>query len=1399
MMDASAWRSRSASGRIVRHLPAGVGVLKISLWAAALTPFLAAPSSSCGEYERLSRSIFWQPYRYDESVVALYHLDDKGVQTGKDDLDLADPAEEDGIILKESEKKDDGGVRNDHAMGPSGVMKGYCEYVPDGRFNGGLAFKGLDGLVMGFDSKTSKARTLEYWLKLDELPKSETALMYLYSKDQPKTAPIQLLLKSDGALQVLWHGKAPWPATDLKLVPGRWTHLALNWRLEWPEGVDSALFIDGFEIQRHRFSEPIGPSASINAFIAGNSPEQKHGFKGIIDEIRFSNRGHSYYRYDLAWTDPGRKWETPAGQPFFRDAADLLFRDGFNKALKPDVCDKETKFKEHAVTAEDERLTPAKVRTLFPDGVEGAALMTGEGSLSPSFTGAGNFQTARGTIAFWLQPLDWDNFTRDNRFDTMQPLTFGLFQIYGEYMEGSYDRQFRASGPLLEFNINLNMDEGANNPPELCPGRWIHVAAVWEGTEFKYYVDGKPRSPDGAWSLWLPIYPGHDPRNPANPEWWLNAKPQTIRFGPCTYWEQRKVPAPRCALDDFRVYSRALSQEEIANLLRIFDPRQKMEPLPAASMSLYYNGVSGIVKTDIMPLLDKYKEVASVEVKVLKEGGKDALGSSSLKFEGRNQGTVEVKTPPMDFGSYSVVADLQDSAGKALCSVERKFTRKPPPWWQCKAGISDKVMPDWPPMEVAGNVIKVYGREIYLAASGLPEKIISQGADILAGPVKLTAASGGKDIQLAPEAPQPEITSKKEVRVDARGGLKAADFSIGVKSYTEFDGMMWFTITLAPAEGKTPSLDGMTLTIPFAEGNADYMHWWSGDREFRNPKSVHIGAVPEKDGTVFRSNDTDSITKLKEMRGSFIPYLLVTGQKRGMAWFAENDKGWTQSDAVPAVSVERKGKAATLILRIICSEIRLAEPRTISFGLHPTPVKKLDPIWRNYPVYSNLNPDSFCGNNLKGRPGPTDFALYPEDGWEGVRRRLDGEGATTTPIKKKYEEQLEAAKKQGISDPPPQTLTVAGLYWDLQWNAIPDSADAREWRETWALNYQFYTPDFLDFCSWAWNEWIVKTDKDVKGAYMDDCWGAPITREGAPCTYQLEDGHVQPGFQFLGYRERIKRMRQISWDNGIFPHLTSHTTHTFYIPYHSFFDLILDGEDFYSTPPSQGDFLDHWPPDRMQFMHNEKWGLVTTWLGWCGGGLKIDKWPSWTFRQQRAYAANMALHDIIWAFDEKILKDFGLKEPGTVFVPYWNDGGLAKHTHKDFMVSAWKRPGKCMVLLVNRASDRIEANVKLDMKAMGFDGKNPGDIKIQHADPTLLTYFDEDATTVKKPEMNTKDNMIEDGEKPGDEISLDERIEDMDKDKRTAQDPDGRFEWKDGTLSCAVRRHDYRLFIFSAP
>lgn len=1388
------------------------------LYAAVLCAFAVASGSVAAgtaavEPWRLSREAIWGPFEDDPFTHVLLHLDERASVKKEVDLDkLLDEKRPDALDAVTAEPAEGGDVRcarnSARQVNPAqkpAQLAGDCELVAVGRFSGGLRFKGGDGRAVYRGLPRLDARTLEFHIRLDELPKSPAVLAYFLATPdakQPPAQPVVFQLTPEGAPQLVWRGAAL-PVVDFCCTPGVWVHLAVAWSCKWPHAEQALIFVNGKCLLRHQLKEHTGPECTLDAVVVGNTPDGKAGFKGVIDEVRLSGAVRQYYEFDLAWVQPERKAEWRLDQPYVRDAADLLFRSGFNKTLKPEHAAPGTQAPDHTVKQADEELAAEKVRTQFPTGMEGAALGLGVGSLSPVYKGTGNFDTAHGTIAFWLRPLNWDNLTRSSRFGGPKPFSFGLFQIDGEYAAGSYKRNFGRTGPLLEFNLEMRMDEGVQNPVDLTPGQWTHIAMTWEGINFAYYVNGKRRDPGGAWSLWLPIFPNEDPqRNPAKPEWWTNSKAEAIRFGNRTYWEQLKIAAPRSAVDDFRVYRRPLAPAEIANLVRLYDPRTQLAPLPAADMQMRYNGVSGQVMLDIVPLLPKYADAAAVAARVTKAGNAKPVGEATVKLDERKQATVEIRTPPLEFARYEVEADILDSAGAAMARLKDSFARTPPPWWGFRGGVSDKVMPERTPLKVNGLAVSMACREVRFTACGLPEKVISAGEDVLAAPLQIHAQIGGKTAAFAASS-APKVESASDVLVKLRGETAAGNVILNTHTTIEYDGMMWFDVSLAAVQGTTPTVDSLSLRIPYTAANAAMIHWWSGERNFRDPKVVHIGDLPASDGVVFRSTDKANVTLPKELRGSFLPYVMLTGMQRGMAWFAESDRGWTQSTDVPAVAVERQGGTVTLVLSIISSPVKLNAPRAFSFGLHPIPVKPLDEKWRLSPSYSNVFPDVFCGNNLKGRDASSTFYVYPDDDWDAVKGRCGGAGATkgAAGLKGLYEGQLAQLKAKGVAAPPPQMLTVPGLYWDLQWNGVPPLAHTREWSETWAPDYQYYTPAFIEFSSWAWQEWIQKTDKFVQGAYMDECWGAPQTKAGGPRTHVLADGHVQPGFECRGYRERIKRMRQISWDNGVFPHLTAHTTHTFFIPYHSFFDLILDGEDFYSTPPNQDDFIDHWPLDRMRFMHNAKWGLTTTWLGWCGNSLKTDKWPAWTFRQTRAYIANLALHDILWGFNEKVTNDFGLKQPDVSFVPYWEKNGIAAPDQASVKVSAWKRPGKCLVLLVNVGKERVQAKVQLDHKAMGLGDAAADRVQVADADPELLQYFKDDVTNQKKPasagnlDLTGETKTALDGkELPA---SLEERPDELPIAERRAKDPDGQFQWQNGVLQCPIRRHDYRLFVFS--
>jgi hypothetical protein len=958
----------------------------------------------------------------------------------------------------------------------------------------------------------------------------------------------------------------------------------------------------------------------------------------------------------------------------------------------------------------------------------------------------------------------------------------------------------------MAFTIRAHMDESVDDPVDLAPGQWVHIAVTWEGTRFTDYVNGRARPSGGAWSIDLDLRSADDPDpQKKDPRWWTEAVPESLAFSSPQY--PPKSPVPHTVIDDFRIYRRPLSPSEIANLAALHDPRKERKPLPDADMTMTYNGVKGEVQVGLTPLIQEYGEARRATVEVVKETETKPVGTASFEFDENRQGQTTVRTPPLEFAAYQVHTRIEDRNGRVLGRASRAFTRTPPPWWESKAGLSDRVMPEWTPMKVVGRIVSLWGREIHIAPSGLPERILSAGEDVLAGPVSLTASVDGKPIPMQAASDAPEFVSVQDVRVGARGKLAGGKISASIDSYTEFDGMMWLEIALASQPQSTASLDSLQLRIPYRPESAVLVHWWSGNRNFRDPKNVHFGEVPTADGVVFRSNDHAILNPLPDLRGSFIPYVMLTGDVRGMAWFAENDQGWTPSTQTPAVTIERRAGAVTLVLNVITERVSLAEPRRLAFGLHPIPVKPLEKHWRRRkPGYTNVMPDTFCGNNLKGRKGPTGFSIYPEDDWDAVNRRIQGEGRTkgAAGLLELWNAQLKPFRELG-REPLPVELEVPGLYWDLQWSG-PHPEHTREWAETWGLGYgdfQHYTPEFVRYASWAWSEWVTKTNRFIQGAYMDDCWGADQHAWPGPVSYRLPDGHVQPGFQFRGWRERIKRMRQILWENGIAPHLTAHTTHTLFIPYHSFFDLICDGEDKYCAPPDQRDFIDSWDLARMRFMNNRKWGLMTTWLGFHGNSLDPDKHPAWYFRQKRAYDGFMAAHDIVWGFDPKVLDGFGWGEPDVEFVPWWALGGLVEHRHEFLTVSAWKRPGKGMLLLLNRGPDRLDAAVRVHRQAMGLGEGDPDQVTVRDVDPTLLTYFKIDLTTLETPkeikisesgkvdlkEMNEeedKDDVTREGDDP-EKLPLEER---------RAKDPDGRFSWKDGQLSCPIRRHDYRLFEF---
>ena len=1352
------------------------------LWRFVLaTVFLVSRALGADVPEEL-KSTFWEPYACDAWTTGLYHFD----EAEKESLDAvldnrnapADPLSPAPVTAKGAGRQR---AVSAVPLGAPLALAGACQLSPgSGRFGGGLRFAGADGRADG--ELSQGPRTLEFWMRPEALPADKATVAHV-SAGALRKRTIVLRLTRTGELELDWLGQVQL-LPGVRCPAGQWSHVALAW-----DGQERCeVRINGILTAPPLPLKSQG-TAPLIQYVLGNDPAGQSGFRGVLDELRTSRAMRQYYPCDLDWPDVEGRMPPRAGQPWFRDAAHLVFHASFNGTLVPAVAPPGMRppAEVPATIEPPERIDPEKRQ--FVGGVERQGVVVGALGPTIEYRAKGLLSAERGTIAFWVRPLNWNNSLVWNPFAKFPMKTVPLFEV-------QTTEKKRAAMVSLVQTPNVDIWQ---HPVEIHPGRWLHLCWTWDGKEDQWYLDGRPWPYGGAWNA---------ERKPVPSDAW-----QVLRFG-------RSQSA--CALDDFRIYDRVLAPAEVANLAAQFDRRKQVRPLPPIDMTLDYNGVAGRVDVRLFPLSPDYAKVASVMVSVMPAGAAQSIGQKLLSLEGRDEVRGRVETTPMEFTTYDVRAVARDAAGQGLCAAKASFERKAPPWWRNTIGVSDKVMPDWTPVQIKGRTVSVSLREICFGDSGLPEKIVSAGEDILGGPIALAASSGGKAIALEPVRGAFRAEPRGEVRADFRGASAAADLSANVEGYVEFDGMMWFRVTVSPlsergtgtspqsvppgkvctgsepvpfSDSRQPALDGLTLRVPYAGDSAGLMHWWSGNHGFRNPRVVHIGATPAGEGTVFRSTDKASVELYPGMRGSFMPYVMLTGDRRGMAWFAENDRGWTPNAEVPAVTIQRQGKTVSLVLNIIGEPVKLTGPRTFEFGLHPIPVKPLEKGWRMTPNWG-VFPDSFCGFNLKGSHS-TQFYRHPENlDWDMAARRFRGElgslgGAHREP------EFVRGFRSQYGRDPKPRELMVAGLYYDLaRIDGFPEHT--REWGDLWWS--QRYTPEMIDYCVWIWDEW-VKSGL-AKGIYYDDCFNYPVDAWPSPVTYRLPDGRVQPGFQWRQFREMLKRTRQVCYDRGLTPHLCTHTTHTFFIPYHSFFDTVLDGEDFYQSAGETRDFLDSWPPDRLRFMNPEKWGLITTWLGWHAGGEKNwPKFPTLYWRHCRAYTAGLLAHDILWTceglgqsyeIDRNWLRQSLLRtDPETQFVPYWDLGGLAAHAHRDLYVSAWKRSGRCVVSLVNWGNERLEAEVKLDLKAMGLGDVPPEQVQVRDVDATLLKYFDGDVSQVKRTDVPKS------GRGPND--ALDELLGPADKpstDQRRAKDPDGALAWKDGVLRCPVRRHDFRLLEF---
>lgn len=1246
----------------------------------------------------------------------------------------------------------------------AGARVGGAVFVEDGRQAGGLELDGTGGFRSPAypDLTAGVAFTIDVSIR----PKAADApvpriVLHVPSRTRGP-ASFELVRRPDRHLEVRCAGVVL-GATSRPVPAGEWTHVALivtpsrlvpagfgKPPVAIPEQV--LLVLDG-AVDATLAHPSIAREfrGSDGRVFVGISAAGGDGFVGTIDEVRISTGIAEYCadrRRQFLGAEPVA--DTP---PVMRDSRDVVLHEPLDGPAGEGTS---------AVAS--------------AGAIRGSCALVGAAHGERTVPLDAAIDLTQGTVEFWFRPDDWDN-------RQVQGLMRPLFSVPLVSILARADEQ---SPPQAVLAASLlSMRPKFVSPPRIEPGTWHHVLLAWGSGGPRAYLDGA-RMPPGiiGWSV--------------NPAAATPALPvRNLLIGAAA--KGGGYRGEGTFVDEIRVYGRPLTAVEAANAFARFNSDGRVTPLPFATVDWSVDIVSKSLRAQLELLDPRRDRVTRVEATLAGPGGTHIAtltGTSGTSSPGRypmdmvkglSEGRASLATIglPLEYGRHSLALRFLAADGTAIESLSFERDRPPPPWWKSRVGLHEgEVPPGFEPVRLESEKdgrtgVILSERRIEIDRRGWPAALVSRGKDMLAGPVEIEAAAGEKlDWQPAPNAAV--VEASKPDMVQLRGDMTAGGWSLTTTTAIECDGMMKVMARLVPPpEG---AMDRLAVTIPLKEEHATHFGFWTGNMEFRH--ACRYGFLPSGKGMVF-SSASPWAARSREITGSFIPFVVLADDDRGLNWFAENDRNWTKSNDTPAIAVERDGGRVLLRLTLLHGRTKVDAPLDFVFGLHLTPVRPLSAGRRS--LNRNLSfefVDGFSKQPLRCDEGhDMNFAIAPlNDDYEAAAVRA-------------REHRRQYGQYGGYRGPI--------LYLDRVNVSLP--ASAAEFAPYWQKTGMRYHPDARDCYAWTVNEWLRR--KLIAGLYIDDTFILPSYGTIDGLAYTFGDGRVQPGFEFFDYREMVKRLRWLFHDNGMEPLIWMHMTNTFYMPCLSFADLLMDGETAFPEWGEDRDFLRTWPMERLRFNQADKWGVATNWMfkiGMAGGMMPNSGLRHFRYQQYRALYGGLMANDVGVQFvPVPAIEATGVFDDEARFVGYWSPEAAITTDAREVYASVYLLPAgqrgkagpRAVAVIVNRSGSPRVVDLAVDPARLGLGGKAVADVGIADVDA-----FDppegEDVRRMAKPKVLTGPQPV------GDSATAD-----LVADFEAAIDRDiaaqGRFQFDDHNfertttgLRLQIRPWDYRLIEF---
>jgi len=1360
------------------------------MWAVSgLFLVTAAPARDWGVSKPVPpHEAFWEaPATWIPGTVLLWSFDDRA-ETGDAEIEaLLDEA-----VSGAPADGAGGGLHAEHRNLPFDRL-GDAALAPTGVFGGGLRVGGKGWVKSGPAGLGDLLRaepycfTLAFWLQPAGPAEQEQCLLALASAHG--AGSLRLVRDATDHVVLSVNGQ-PALVHPRPLAAGRWTHLALTLRQQVYRGGgtplrlekgDAALRVNGTEADvGEAWHAPLAALCQgvDGQFTLGAAADGTQGFTGGLDDVRLAAGEPWVYDWqDWGFLDPQGTRALERGYPWFVSDRPEYLLCTFDQGLRPE------RFRGLETTGADR---PG----LRVPGVRGKALdLSRIDEAGFAVVGFEALPQQRGTLEFWFRPTDWDNFFHGDYSGT-DVRRFLLLRLATQADTHPSYAGLRAV--WIEQGRNHMHFWAKTSWVPVHPGKWTHAVLTWDGERTSVYLDGQPQ---------------------AQPQLSLTVRPTGHSIDDLKRWREQNAGKDdgtyrltfvksNTLIDELRVHDWPFRPEEAWNAYAGFLPDGKplLRPLPPIEAGFDYFAHSWEMEPRLevavtcLPVAGVRPK--TVALRLSDEGGgliQDAP-ATALSDEGKATVTIRRELP---FGRYPLRLTSHGEDGKELTRLDTEYLREKPVWYGNQLGKQRTVPPPWTPIRVAGRVVEVLGRTVELQPGGLPAAIVSQGVALLAAPVAVRWRQGERweeavaagDLRLGEPAPD---------RVAWQGALAAGAASFAVEAWMEFDGLISYRLTLAPAAGDGPlTVDELQVDVTFADSAVSQLIANSGAFDFRTAYDVRM--IPAGEGSVWNSLDSKPAMAKGADVGNFLANLWLGGDRVGLNFSAENDQGWTPDDRRPAHEILRRPGQVVYRMNVITRPVTVAAGgRSFGFLLLPTPAKPEPPGWRAWGRVAPGKPrtqigvvDQFSGRKLtdtptRGAPGVT-FTLEPAS-WEDAAAQADRLHQAMAP-----------------DDP-------LLFYIDASWPTLGPSM--KDWNhDLWAGTGRIaWIPEVEDYYVWIINEYLKRGL--IQGLYIDDVsMGRTFSLAATAYPFPDSERGRRIGYNTMGFRRFLMRVYRLFIEHGRPPHILPHMTWCFELPAFSFVDATLNGEDRDIAAYAKRDCVDVWRPDELRIMGNApKWGFATLFKGNVVGELQPKQKAlaeNWMHRQLRALFAVFVPHDIWPMFAETRLilpsfVAFGMDDPALEFLPDWVLNGevaLEAAAPDKLLAGLFRKPGKALLMVSNLAD--TDQEVTVTVRADRLFGR-AGELTLSDADSSLpIPHWDyrglEHDTVALAGKMGdaTAAAVLTDGapEADGTAAALAELEEAGADQRREEQRLAMRFVADSATF--VVRRHDYRILAIS--